>query len=37
MLLDFYIFYLPIPMVLELQMGQKQKIGVMAIFMTGLM
>ena len=37
MLLDFYIFYLPIPMVLKLQMGRKKKIGVMAIFMTGLM
>lgn len=37
MLLDFYIFYLPIPMVLKLQMGRKKKIGVMAVFMTGLM
>lgn len=37
MFLDFYILYLPIPMVWKLQMGQKRKIGVMAIFMTGLM
>lgn len=37
MALDFYILCLPIPMVLSLQMGRKRKIGVMAIFMTGLM
>ncbi|KAL2037841.1 hypothetical protein N7G274_009315 [Stereocaulon virgatum] len=36
MLLDFYMFYLPIPMVMKLQMGRKRKIGVLAIFMTGL-
>lgn len=35
MLLDFYILYLPIPMVWKLQMGQRRKIGVTAIFMTG--
>ncbi|KAL9630535.1 MAG: hypothetical protein Q9164_006366 [Protoblastenia rupestris] len=37
MSLDFYILYLPIPMVWKLQMEQKRKIGVTAIFMTGFM
>ena len=35
--LDFYILYLPIPMVWKLQLGLQRKIGVMAIFMTGFM
>lgn len=35
--LDFYILYLPIPLVWQLQMGQRRKIGVTAIFMTGFM
>lgn len=35
--LDFYILYLPIPMVWKLQMRPKRKIGVTAIFMTGFM
>ncbi|CAF9916812.1 MAG: hypothetical protein ALECFALPRED_010874 [Alectoria fallacina] len=34
-ILDFYILYLPIPMVWKLNMGQRRKIGVTAIFMTG--
>ncbi|KAL8688116.1 MAG: hypothetical protein Q9224_004969, partial [Gallowayella concinna] len=32
---DFYIFLLPIPGVLQLQMPTKKKIGVCAIFATG--
>ena len=32
---DFYIFLLPIPGVLQLQMPTKKKIGICAIFMTG--
>ncbi|KAL8939801.1 MAG: hypothetical protein Q9216_003152 [Gyalolechia sp. 2 TL-2023] len=32
---DFYIFLLPIPGVLQLQLGTKKKIGICAIFMTG--
>lgn len=35
--LDLYILYLPIPLVLALQLGLKKKLGVLAIFMTGLM
>ncbi len=35
--LDFYILYLPIPIVWKLQMGLKKRIGVIAIFMTGFM
>ncbi|CAD6577266.1 MAG: hypothetical protein ASARMPREDX12_008289 [Alectoria sarmentosa] len=34
-ILDFFILYLPIPMVWKLNMGQRRKIGVTAIFMTG--
>ncbi|KAL8763457.1 MAG: hypothetical protein Q9184_000765 [Pyrenodesmia sp. 2 TL-2023] len=34
---DFYLLFLPIPAVLALQMPQKKKIGVLAIFATGLM
>ena len=37
MLLDFYILGLPLPIVRKLQMSQKRKTGVIAIFMTGLM
>ncbi len=36
-LLDFYILYLPIPVVWKLQLGKNRKIGVLGIFMTGLM
>lgn len=36
-LLDFYILYLPIPVVWKLQLGKRRKIGVLGIFMTGLM
>lgn len=36
-LLDFYILYLPVPTVWNLQLGIKKKIGVLSIFMTGLM
>ncbi|KAL8935781.1 MAG: hypothetical protein Q9211_004519 [Gyalolechia sp. 1 TL-2023] len=32
---DFYIFLLPIPGVLQLQLGTRKKIGICAIFMTG--
>lgn len=32
---DFYIFLLPIPGVLQLQLGTKKKVGICAIFMTG--
>lgn len=34
---DFYIFLLPIPSVLQLQLPTKKKIGFCAIFMTGLL
>ncbi|KAL2047262.1 hypothetical protein N7G274_001281 [Stereocaulon virgatum] len=33
--LDFYILYLPVPLVWKLQMEIRRKLGVMAIFMTG--
>ena len=33
--LDFFIIYLPIPMLWKLNMGLTRKIGVMAIFLTG--
>ena len=33
--LDFFIIYLPIPMLWKLNMGFQRKIGVMAIFLTG--
>lgn len=36
-LLDFYIVYLPVPVVWSLHLYAKKKIGVLAIFMTGLM
>ena len=36
-ILDFYILYLPVPVVWNLKMTQKRKLGVLAIFMTGLM
>ena len=35
MILDFYILYLPIPIIWNLQMGQRRKIGVLSIFLTG--
>ena len=35
--LDSYILYLPIPLVCALQLGLKKEIGVLGIFMTGLM
>ena len=35
--LDLYILYLPIPMVWSLKLNRKRKIGVLSIFMTGLM
>lgn len=34
---DFYLFCLPIPVVLRLQMPRKKKIAVCAIFMTGFL
>ena len=37
MCLDFYILYLLIPMVSNLQIGRKRKLGVMATFMTGFL
>ena len=36
-LIDFYILYLPIPILYKLQLQKKKKIGIMAIFMTGSM
>lgn len=36
-LLDFYILYIPIPILWKLKLGQRKKIGVIAIFMTGFM
>lgn len=36
-LLDFFILYIPLPVVWNLQMGSRRKWGVLAIFMTGLM
>ena len=35
--LDFYILYLPIPMVWNLQLSLRKRVGVIAIFMTGFM
>lgn len=35
MLVDWYLFFLPIPVVLRLQMSTGKKIGVLAVFMTG--
>lgn len=35
-LLDFYIFFLPIPIIWKLKLGTKRKIGILGIFMTGL-
>ena len=35
--IDFFIFCLPIPVVWKLQLPLRQKIGVLAIFMTGLL
>ncbi|KAL8821067.1 MAG: hypothetical protein Q9223_000829 [Gallowayella weberi] len=34
-LLDFYILYIPVPIIWKLQMGRNRKFGVIAIFMTG--
>ena len=34
---DFYLLYLPLPIVWKLQMDRKRKLGVIAIFLTGLM
>lgn len=34
---DFYMLFLPIPAVLGLQMPTKKKVGVLAIFGTGLL
>ena len=34
---DFYLLILPIPVVWQLQMPSKRKIGVCAIFMTGIL
>ena len=34
---DFFIFCLPIPVVWKLQLPLRKKIGVLAIFMTGLL
>lgn len=36
-LIDLYAIYLPVPMVLRLQMPLRRRIGLIAIFMTGLM
>lgn len=36
-LLDFYILYLPIPVVWKLQLGRNRRVGVLGVFMTGLM
>ena len=36
-ILDFYILYLPIPIIWRLKMGLGRKVGVSSIFMTGLM
>jgi len=34
---DFYILFIPIPVVLKLHLPMQKKIGVVAIFMTGLL
>lgn len=34
---DFYLLALPIPLVIQLQLKQRRKWGILAIFMTGLM
>ena len=36
LILDFYILYLPIPRIWRLQLSLKRKIGVLSIFMTGI-
>lgn len=36
-LLDFFILYIPIPIVWKLQMDRRKKIGVSAVFLTGFM
>lgn len=35
--LDFYIFILPIPVVLGLQMSSRKRIAVLAVFLTGIL
>lgn len=35
--LNFFILFLPLPIIYKMEMGQKKKIGVIAILMTGLM
>ena len=35
--LDFYILYLPVPVLWSLKLNRKRKLGVLAIFMTGMM
>ena len=37
MLLDFYILYLPIPVLWKLQLPVRKRVGVIAVFMTGSM
>lgn len=37
LMVNLYAFYLPIPMVLKLQIPSRRKVGVLAIFATGLM
>ena len=37
LIIDLYILALPIPVVLQLQLPTKKKIGILAIFMTGLL
>ena len=37
MVLDFYLLYLPLPIVWKLQMQRKRKLGFKTIFLTGLM
>ena len=36
LILDFYILYIPIPRIWRLQLSLKRKIGVLSIFMTGI-
>lgn len=37
LILDLYILALPIPVVLRLQLPTRKKVGILAIFMTGLL
>ena len=35
--LDLYLLFLPIPVVMRLQMAPKKRVGIVAVFMTGIL